>query len=141
MIERHAKIFLKSGQVLYTTSTAEEVLDKASKHEKIETCDYKEIGIFEQRTIKIEDIDKIQPFMSKEERERRHKEEKRAANLKVGSVLRKLRLEKEISQSDMAKNVHISKYSLHQYENGNIRTPDPVLKSYENFFKVKLDSN
>lgn len=45
LIEKHAKITLKSGQVLYTTSTREEVLDRASKHELIEACDYKDVGI------------------------------------------------------------------------------------------------
>lgn len=59
--------------------------------------------------------------------------------MKLGDRLKQLRLEKSISQTEMADYFHIGRSTLSQYES-NVRTPSDEMKlKFADFFDVSVD--
>lgn len=59
--------------------------------------------------------------------------------MKLGDRLKQLRLEKSISQTEMANHFHIGRSTLSQYES-NARTPSDEMKlKFAEFFDVSVD--
>lgn len=57
----------------------------------------------------------------------------------IGERIRQLRIEKELTQTQLSDIFHIAKSTLSQYEN-NIRTPNDDIKiKLANYFNVSLD--
>lgn len=57
----------------------------------------------------------------------------------LGSRLKKLRIEKKLTQEELGKIVNVTKVSISGYENGN-RNPDTeTLENLADFFEVSVD--